>query len=72
MIDVQGDPGVSPSCKQALEGLSMVSYALKLIVKKNQGYQHRGRHHEIYLNDHIWKAPDKIKVIIRQPIEKRK
>ena len=50
----------------------MVLYTLKFMIKKKQGYQHRGRHHEIYLNDHIWKAPDKIKVIIRQPIEKRK
>ncbi len=50
----------------------MVLYTLKFMIKKNQGYQHRGRHHEIYLNDSNRTAPDKIKVIIRQPIEKKK
>ncbi|MBM3291444.1 hypothetical protein FJY84_02070 [Candidatus Bathyarchaeota archaeon] len=37
---------------------------------KEQGYQHRGHHHEIYLNDPNRTAPEKVKTIIRHPIEK--
>ncbi len=36
----------------------------------NQGYQLRGKHHEIYLNDLRRTAPEKLKTVIRQPITK--
>ena len=35
----------------------------------NQGYQLRGKHHEIYLNDLRRTAPEKLKTVIRQPIK---
>ncbi len=34
-----------------------------------QGYRRRGKHHEIYLGDPRKTAPEKLKTIIRQPIE---
>jgi hypothetical protein len=34
-----------------------------------QGYMRRGKHHEIYLSDPRRTAPEKMKTIIRQPIE---
>ena len=33
-----------------------------------QGYQLRGKHHEIYLNDPNRTAPEKLKTVIRQPL----
>jgi len=36
----------------------------------NQGYQLRGKHHEIYLNDLRRTAPEKLKTVIRQPVSK--
>lgn len=36
-----------------------------------QGYRLRGRHHEIYMSDPRRTAPERIKTIIRHPIEKR-
>ncbi len=36
---------------------------------EEQGYQKRGKHHEIYLSDMRRTAPGKLKTIIRQPIE---
>jgi len=36
---------------------------------EQNGYQRRGKHHEIYLNDPRRVAPEKMKTIIRQPIE---
>jgi hypothetical protein len=36
-----------------------------------QGYRMRGCHHEIYLSDPRRSKPEKLKTIIRQPIEKR-
>jgi hypothetical protein len=33
------------------------------------GYQLRGKHHEIYLSDPRRTAPDKLRTVIRQPIE---
>jgi hypothetical protein len=36
-----------------------------------QGYALRGKHHEIYLGDPRRSAPEKLKTIIRQPVEKR-
>jgi hypothetical protein len=35
---------------------------------RNSGYELRGKHHEIYLNDPRRTAPDKLKSIIRQPM----
>ena len=37
----------------------------------NQGYQLRGKHHEIYLSDFRRTAPEKLKTVIRHPIEKK-
>lgn len=37
----------------------------------DQGYTLRGKHHEIYLGDPRRSAPEKLRTIIRQPIEKR-
>ncbi|MBA4419949.1 MAG: hypothetical protein C0391_02265 [Anaerolinea sp.] len=36
------------------------------------GYVKRGKHHEIYLGDPRKSAPEKLKTIIRQPVEKDK
>ncbi|MEM2955525.1 MAG: GyrI-like domain-containing protein [Nitrososphaerales archaeon] len=36
---------------------------------KEKGYELRGRHHEIYLGDPRKSAPERMKTIIRQPIE---
>ena len=35
------------------------------------GYTLRGKHHEIYLGDPRRVAPEKLRTVIRQPIEKR-
>jgi hypothetical protein len=37
---------------------------------KAQGYALRGKHHEIYLGDPRRTAPEKLKTVIRQPIQK--
>ncbi len=37
---------------------------------EKQGYRPRGRHHEIYLSDPRRTTPERIRTIIRQPIEK--
>ena len=34
------------------------------------GYQRRGKHHEIYLTDFTRTAPEKMKTILRQPLDK--
>lgn len=36
---------------------------------KEEGYVLRGKHHEIYLNDMRKTAPEKLKTMIRQPVE---
>jgi hypothetical protein len=36
-----------------------------------QGYRLRGNHHEIYMSDPRRTSPDKLKTIIRHPVEKR-
>jgi hypothetical protein len=36
---------------------------------KEKDYRLRGKHHEIYLNDPQTTAPEKLKTIIRQPVE---
>ncbi|MDP2211790.1 MAG: GyrI-like domain-containing protein [Candidatus Aquicultor sp.] len=33
------------------------------------GYKRRGKHHEIYLSDPRRTAPEKLKTVIRQPVE---
>ena len=38
---------------------------------EESGYRPRGRHHEIYLSDPRRTAPERIRTIIRQPIEKK-
>ncbi|MFW2339845.1 MAG: GyrI-like domain-containing protein [Acidimicrobiia bacterium] len=35
----------------------------------DNGYQLRGKHHEIYLSDPRRAAPDKLRTVIRQPVE---
>jgi len=35
----------------------------------DNGYKRRGMHHEIYLGDPRKSAPEKLKTIIRQPVE---
>jgi hypothetical protein len=35
-----------------------------------QGYRQRGLHHEIYLGDPRKAAPEKLKTVLRMPIEK--
>ena len=37
----------------------------------DQGYQPRAKHHEIYLGDPRKTAPEKLKTVLRQPMEKR-
>ncbi|MGZ5468153.1 MAG: GyrI-like domain-containing protein, partial [Candidatus Aminicenantales bacterium] len=34
-----------------------------------EGYRLRGRHHEIYFGDPRRSAPEKLKTLIRQPVE---
>ncbi|HWI66238.1 MAG TPA: GyrI-like domain-containing protein, partial [Symbiobacteriaceae bacterium] len=34
-----------------------------------QGYRARGLHHEVYLSDFRRTAPEKLKTILRQPVE---
>lgn len=41
--------------------------ALHVFIEE-QGYERRGKHHEIYLGDPNRTAPEKLKTIIRQPI----
>ena len=36
---------------------------------RDQGYRLRGKHHEVYLSDPRRTAPDKMKTVIRQPVE---
>jgi hypothetical protein len=36
---------------------------------KESGYKLRGKHHEIYLSDPRRTAPEKLKTVIRQPVE---
>jgi hypothetical protein len=38
---------------------------------KGQGYSYAGKHHEIYLSDFQRAAPEKLKTIIRYPVERR-
>lgn len=39
-------------------------------VAKEQGYELRGKHHEIYLSDANKTAPERLKTVLRQPIQK--
>jgi hypothetical protein len=39
---------------------------------EEQGYQLRGKHHEIYLGDPRRSAPEKLRTIIRHPVKKAK
>jgi hypothetical protein len=42
---------------------------MKAFMREN-GYSHRGKHHEIYMGDPRRARPDKLKTILRQPVEK--
>jgi hypothetical protein len=37
----------------------------------DEGYQMRGKHHEIYLSDFRRTAPEKLKTVLRHPIERK-
>jgi hypothetical protein len=37
---------------------------------RENGYVHRGKHHEIYIGDPRRAAPEKLKTVLRQPVEK--
>jgi hypothetical protein len=37
---------------------------------QENGYVYRGKHHEIYMGDPRKSKPDKLKTILRHPIEK--
>lgn len=39
---------------------------------KEQGYKPQGKHHEIYYSDPRRTAPEKLKTVLRQPVEKAK
>jgi hypothetical protein len=36
---------------------------------EGQGYELRGKHHEVYLGDARKVAPEKLKTVIRQPVK---
>jgi hypothetical protein len=36
---------------------------------RDNGYQMNGKHHEIYLSDPRRTAPERLKTVIRQPVE---
>lgn len=38
---------------------------------KEQGYELQGKHHEIYLGDPRRTAPDRLRTVIRQPVQKQ-
>ena len=38
---------------------------------EGEGYRPRGKHHEIYLGDPRRTAPERLKTVIRQPVERR-
>ncbi len=38
---------------------------------EDEGYRIKGKHHEIYLNDFRRTAPEKLKTVIRQPMQKK-
>jgi hypothetical protein len=48
------------------EGLSIVRLHAGIAAA---GYRPRGRHHEIYLGDPRRSAPEKLRTILRQPVE---
>ena len=37
---------------------------------RSQGYQLRGKHHEIYISDFRRTAPERLQTVLRQPVEK--
>jgi hypothetical protein len=48
------------------EGLAIRK--LHNVIKEN-GYELRGKHHEVYLSDPRKSAPEKLKTVIRQPVK---
>jgi hypothetical protein len=55
---------IGPYADEAPNIARMHAYAFE------QGYALRGKHHEIYLGDPNRTAPERLKTVIRQPIEK--
>jgi len=49
--------------------LSIFNESLHNFIKEN-GYELRGKHHEIYLTDPQRSAPEKMKMVLRQPTRK--
>ena len=54
---------IGPYADEAPNIVKMHNFAFE------QGYKLRGKHHEIYLNDPNRTAPEKLKTVIRQPLE---
>jgi hypothetical protein len=57
---------IGPYADEAPNIQRMHAYAFE------QGYALRGKHHEIYLSDPNRTAPERLKTVIRQPVEKVK
>jgi len=55
---------VGPYATEPATMARMRSFALE------QGYRYRGLHHEIYLGDPRRSAPEKLKTVLRQPVQK--
>ncbi len=55
---------IGPFSEEGLVIEAMHQYAF------DQGYELRGKHHEIYLSDPRRTAPEKLRTVIRQPIKK--
>jgi hypothetical protein len=47
----------------------MATIAKMQAFTEENGYRRRGRHHEIYLGDPRRSAPEKLKTVLRQPVE---
>ena len=56
---------IGPYAEEARTVEKMMAFA------KENGYELRGKHHEIYLGDPRRSKPDRLKTILRYPIKKR-
>jgi hypothetical protein len=61
MVDGSGDPNTSAEYAHAVE-------ALHAFIAED-GCERRGKHHEICLGDPRRTAPERLRTIIRQPVE---
>jgi hypothetical protein len=73
VVDGAGAPG-GDTFADALQALYSVSYGARSIAALHRaiaehGSRPRGHHHEIYLGDPRRSAPEKLRTILRQPIE---